>query len=75
MQTPKQMGVAETLARFTDSYNTHCRLDAPKALCCAHCGGEIHQVRAYMALHDAQFGDACTGPGRAWRMSIPFCLA
>lgn len=73
MQTPKQVGVADTLARFTEYYNTHCRLDAPKALACAQCGDEIQQVRAYMALHDEQFGAACAGPGRAWRMAIPFC--
>lgn len=26
-----------------------------------------------MSLHDEQFGEACTGPARAWRMDIPYC--
>jgi hypothetical protein len=26
-----------------------------------------------MSLHDERFGDACVGPGRAWRMEIPYC--
>lgn len=73
MLTPKQMGLAESLARISNYFTLHCRLEDPRGLTCAHCGGEIRRVRAYMSLHDEQFGDACVGPGRAWRMEIPYC--
>ena len=73
MDTPKRIGLAETLARISNYFTLHCRLDGPSGLTCTQCGGEICRVRAYMSLHDEQFGDSCVGPGLAWRMEIPYC--
>ena len=75
METPKRMGVVQSLAKISEYFTVHCRLDGPRHLTCAHCGGEISAVRAFMSLHDERFGDSCVGPGRAWRMEIPYCAA
>ena len=73
MDTPKQIGLAESLARISNYFTVRCRLDGPRGLTCAQCGGEIRRIRAYMSLHDDRFGNSCVGPGRAWRMEIPYC--
>lgn len=75
METPKQAGLTDVLARISDYFTLHCRQDELHAVTCAHCGGEIHRIRAYMSLHDERFGESCVGPGRAWRMEIPYCPA
>jgi hypothetical protein len=75
MQTPKQTTVTETLAQISQFFAVHTKQDDARQVTCARCGGEIRRVRAYMSLHDQQFGDACIGPGRAWRMEIPYCIA
>lgn len=75
MNTPKQMGSTETLAQISAYFAQRCRLDSAHKLTCAQCGSEIRRIRAYMSLHDAQFGNRCVGPGRAWRMEIPYCPA
>lgn len=72
METPKRMILAETLEEISKYFNLRCRRDGRK-LTCAHCGEEIQRVRAFMSLHDEQFGGSCIGPGRAWRMEIPYC--
>ena len=75
MDTPKRLGLAETLALISNYLSVRCRLDGVREVKCARCGGEIRRVRAYMSLHDERFGDSCKGPGRAWRMEIPYCVA
>ena len=75
MDTPTRMGPAETLARISEHFALRCGLDNARKLICAHCGGEICCVRAYMSLHDEHFGASCIGPGRAWRLEIPYCPA
>ena len=75
METPKRMGVVQTRAQISEFLTVRCRLEGPRDLRCAHCGGEIRRVRAYMSLHDERFGDSCVGPARAWRMEIPYCAA
>ena len=67
------MTLAETQARISDFFGLHCGLVGNKELVCRRCGGEIRRVRAFMSLHDEQFGDDCIGPARAWRMEIPYC--
>ena len=73
MNTPKGKTLAETQALISDFFARHCRLEYPRDLRCALCGGEIRRVRAFLSLHDERFGDSCVGPGRAWRMEIPYC--
>ena len=75
MDTPKRLGMAETLAQISNFLTVRCRREGLRELTCDLCGGEIRRVRAYMSLHDERFGDACMGPGRAWRMEIPYCTA
>lgn len=75
MDTPKRMSPAETLARISEYFNLHCHREGKSKLTCAHCGGEIRMVRAYLSLHDTQYGDSCIGPARAWRVDIPYCYA
>ena len=74
METPKRMRLAETLAQISEYLTVRCRREGNEIIC-ARCGGEIRRVRAFMSLHDEQFGDQCMGPGRAWRLEIPFCVA
>lgn len=69
MNTPKQMNATETLAQISSFYAQRCVLEGSRRLTCARCGGEIRRVRAYMSLHDQQFGNSCVvrhEPG-AWR--------
>ena len=73
MDTPKQLGIAETLARISGYFSSHCTWSEARQLTCRTCRAEICRTRAYMLLHDQEQGDACTGPGRAWRMEIPYC--
>jgi hypothetical protein len=73
MDTPKRMGITETQAQISEYLRRHCRLEGIRTLKCVHCGGKVSRVRAYMSLHDEQFGDLCIGPARAWRMEIPYC--
>ena len=75
MDTPKRMSLAETQAQISNYLTVRCRLEGVREVKCAICGGEIRRIRAYMLLHDEQFRDACIGPGRAWRMEIPYCTA
>lgn len=75
METPRQKNATETLALISMFFEKHCQLHDGRNLVCAHCGGEIRCVRGYMSLHDAQHGDACVGPARAWRLDIPYCVA
>ena len=72
METPKRMSLATIQDKIARYLTLRCRRDG-REIACAHCGGEIRRVRAFMSLHDEQFGDACIGPGRAWRMEIPYC--
>lgn len=74
METPKRLSATETLAQISVFLESRCRLDHAGQLACVKCGGEISRVRAYMSLHDQRYGDQCMGPGRAWRMEIPFCV-
>jgi NAD-dependent SIR2 family protein deacetylase len=74
METPKRMGLAETLALISNYLTVQCRLEGGDVKC-VNCGGKVRRVRAFMSLHDERFGDACIGPGRAWRMEIPYCPA
>lgn len=73
MDTPKRMSLAESQARIAHFLSFRCRRNELNQVSCAHCGGEIRRVRAYLSLHDLRFGDACIGPPRAWRMEIPYC--
>ncbi len=75
METPKQLGPLATLAQISSFFDLRCRLDDAGQVTCVNCGGEISRVRAYMSLHDQQFGERCIGPGRAWRLEIPYCVA
>ena len=75
METPRQVGFTECLAQILGYFRLHCRLEKSRRLSCVHCGADILRIRAYMSLHDEQFGDLCVGPGRAWRMEIPYCSA
>jgi len=75
MDTPKRMSVVETLEQISQYFALHCRLEGPRELRFSHCGGEIRRVRAYMSLHHEEHGDSCIGPGRAWRLEIPYCTA
>lgn len=68
------MSLAQTQEEISKYLTFRCRLDGRK-LTCSNCGGEILRVRAFMSLHDEQFGSSCIGPGRAWRMEIPYCSA
>src|SRR5689334_5630352 len=73
MDTPRRMRLAETQQKIADFFRMRCRQIGPAELVCSNCGGEIRRTRAFMSLHDEQFGDACVGPARAWRMEIPYC--
>ena len=75
MDTPKRMDITQTLEQISRFLTLNCRLEGPHKLNCVGCGGEIRRVRAYMSLHNERFGDACVGPGLAWRMEIPYCTA
>lgn len=75
MDTPKQMGHSATLAQISTYFSLRCRFNSAHKLTCTRCGGEIRGIRAYMSLHDEQFGNSCIGPGRAWRLEIPYCPA
>lgn len=75
METPKRMNATDTLAQISAYYASRCHLDAAQKLTCARCGGEIRGIRAFISLHDEQFGNSCVGPARAWRMEIPYCPA
>ena len=74
METPRRRNFTKTQAEISGFLARECRLENGH-LTCAHCGGELRRVRAFLSLHDQQFGDACIGPGRAWRMEIPYCPA
>jgi len=73
METPKRMRLAETLAQISNFLTVRCRREGLRDVICALCGGEIRRVRAFMSLHDERFGEECIGPGRAWRLEIPYC--
>ena len=73
METPKRLNLTETQAQISNYYSLHCRREGLRRVQCVHCGADIHRIRAFMSLHDERFGEACVGPGRAWRMEIPFC--
>jgi hypothetical protein len=73
MNTPKQLGIAETLAQISGYFSSHCTWGEARQVTCRTCRAEIARVRAYMSLHDEERGEACSGPGRAWRMEIPYC--
>ena len=75
MDTPRQKILAEMQAQISDFLMTHTHLDRSRRVRCVHCQEEICRVRAFMSLHDEQFGDSCIGPGRAWRIEIPYCPA
>lgn len=75
MDTPNRQDLAATQAQISDYFVTKTRLDQSKRLRCIHCGQEICRIRALMSLHDQRFGDLCLGPGRAWRIEIPYCPA
>lgn len=53
METPRQKSATETLALISMFFEKHCQLHDGRNLVCAHCGGEIRSVRAYLSLHDA----------------------
>jgi hypothetical protein len=74
VETPKRRSFAKIQEEIANFLAARCLRDGRK-LTCVHCGGEIRRVRAFMALHDEQFGNSCIGPGRAWRMEIPYCSA
>lgn len=74
METPKRLSLAQTREEISKYLTLRCQLDGRK-LTCSNCGREILRVRAFMSLHDEQFGSCCIGPGRAWRMEIPYCSA
>ena len=73
MDTPKRMTLAQTQTKIAEFFILRCRQISPAGLTCTKCGGEIRRVRAFMCLHDDKFGEECMGPGRAWRMEIPYC--
>ena len=73
MDTPRRMTLAETQVKISEFFSLRCHRIGSRELVCTRCGGEIRRVRAYMSLHDEQFGEACIGPARAWRMEIPYC--
>jgi len=73
MDTPKQLGITETLARISGYFSSHCSWSDTRHVICRTCRAEICRVRAYVSLHDESQGEACSGPGRAWRMEIPYC--
>ena len=74
METPKRMSLAETQEEIGRFFTCRCHRDG-RELTCVLCGGEIRRVRAFMSLHNEQLGNSCIGPGRAWRMEIPYCPA
>ena len=73
MDTPKQMGITEALARISDYFSSRCSWSDARQVTCRACRAEISRVRAYVLLHDERQGNECSGPGRAWRMEIPYC--
>ena len=73
MDTPKQVGITEALARISDYFSSHCSWSDARQVTCRTCRTEIDRVRAYVLLHDERQGNECSGPGRAWRMEIPYC--
>ena len=73
METPKQMGVTEALARISRYFSSQCSWSDARRVICRTCRAEICRVRAYISLHDERIGNECSGPGRALRLEIPYC--